>query len=218
MAQAQRPTGAQYRVTSQGTWTTLNDPKQSKIDYEVSQQPDGTLYYRLKGTAEWMDRATFWSQPWVSIKTPLDPNIAHEQRHKDQYAAYLAARDKWLLTQTYDPNNPTFRDNFPEPKITDYDVGEWANYKPGTTPNVTPGPINPAANYSFTPKPAAVPPQGTTGGAAKTVAASVYGGNVTAPQAGMPAKWKPFSWSRSAKDVGSNKRARFSWNPPKPRV
>jgi hypothetical protein len=216
MAQAQPPAGAQYRVTSQGTWTTLNDPKQSKIDYEVSQQPDGTLYYRLKGTAAWMDRATFWSQPWVSIKTPLDPNIADQQRHKDQYAAYLAAYNKWIMTQTYDPKNPTFRDNFPEPKITDYDVGEWANYKPGTTPDVTPGPINPAANYSFTPKPAAVPPQGTTGGAAKTVATSVYGGNVKPPTGGLPKTFLPASM-RSGKNVGTgSKKPRWTWK--KPRV
>jgi hypothetical protein len=155
MAQVQPPTGSQLKVTAQGVWTTLNDPKQSKIDYEVSQQPDGTTYYRLKGTSTWMDKTNFWSQPWVSIKTPLDPNIAHQQRHKDQYAAYLAARDKWIMTQTYDPKNPTFRDNFPEPKITDYDVGEWANYKPGTTPDVTPGPISPASTQQYSQKTAA---------------------------------------------------------------
>jgi hypothetical protein len=102
---------------------------------------------------------------------------------------------------------------------TQADIDKWQG-RP--TPYVGPNdkPVAPATVQTsvFTPTaPANIPAPGVTSNVPKT-AQSVYGGNVTAPQAGMPAKWKPFSWSRSAKDVGSNKRARFSWKPPKPRV
>jgi hypothetical protein len=76
MAQARPPAGTQYRVTSQGTWTRINDPAgQTKTEYEVSLQPDGTMMYRIKGEGDtaWRDRTTFWSEPWVDLNKPAAP-------------------------------------------------------------------------------------------------------------------------------------------------
>jgi hypothetical protein len=76
-SQVPKPAPTDYqKVTAQGTWTRLNDPTQSKIDYEMSTAADGSTVYRMKGegAGAWRDKTTFWNEWWVDLnRKPAAP-------------------------------------------------------------------------------------------------------------------------------------------------